>query len=102
MRISNMSLWGCWVGLLGVLLVSCHDAPRENPFDPVLTPGVELQVTLDDTAGIATVNWTRYAGNQSFAEYRVLRNVARSIAVDDDGYIYVADVGNRRIQKFAP
>jgi len=25
-----------------------------------------------------------------------------SIVVDDDGYIYVADVGNRRIQKFAP
>lgn len=25
-----------------------------------------------------------------------------SIAVDEDGYIYVADVGNRRIQKFAP
>jgi DNA-binding beta-propeller fold protein YncE len=27
---------------------------------------------------------------------------AGSIAVDDDGFIYVADVGNRRIQKFAP
>ena len=25
-----------------------------------------------------------------------------SICVDDEGYIYVADVGNRRIQKFAP
>jgi hypothetical protein len=25
-----------------------------------------------------------------------------SIVVDDDGFIYVADVGNRRIQKFAP
>jgi len=29
-------------------------------------------------------------------------NFQGSIAVDDDGYIYVADVGNRRIQKFAP
>ena len=27
---------------------------------------------------------------------------AGSIAVDDDGFIYVADVGNQRIQKFAP
>jgi DNA-binding beta-propeller fold protein YncE len=29
-------------------------------------------------------------------------NFSGSIAVDDDGFIYVADVGNRRIQKFAP
>jgi hypothetical protein len=27
---------------------------------------------------------------------------AGSVAVDDEGFIYVADVGNRRIQKFAP
>ena len=25
-----------------------------------------------------------------------------SVAMDDGGFIYVADVGNRRIQKFAP
>ena len=30
------------------------------------------------------------------------QNYAGSICVDDEGYIYVADVGNRRIQKFAP
>ena len=29
-------------------------------------------------------------------------NLAGSIAVDSEGYIYVADVFNRRIQKFAP
>ena len=32
----------------------------------------------------------------------VATDCAGSIAVDDDGFIYVADVGNRRIQKFAP
>ena len=26
----------------------------------------------------------------------------KGIAVDEDGYIYVSDVGNRCIQKFAP
>lgn len=29
-------------------------------------------------------------------------NFAGSLAVDNDGFIYVADVGNQRIQKFAP
>ena len=32
----------------------------------------------------------------------VATDFAGSIAVDDDGFIYVADVGNRRIQKLAP
>ena len=27
---------------------------------------------------------------------------ATSVAVDDEGFIYVADVGNQWIQKFAP
>ena len=47
----------CWAVLL--VLASCHDAPRNNPFDPALTPAVELQVALDDTAGTATLNWSR-------------------------------------------
>jgi len=35
--------------------------------------------------------------------FGLLREWARRlIAVDDAGFIYVADVGNRRIQKFAP
>ena len=29
-------------------------------------------------------------------------DLAGSIAVDAEGYIYVADVANKRIQKFAP
>lgn len=49
-----------------VLLCSCHDAPRNNPFDPTLTPPVELQVALDDTAGTASLTWTPYLGKAAF------------------------------------
>lgn len=63
-------------------LVSCHDAPRKNPFDPELTPAVELAGSLDDAAGTVALNWTAYVGEQAFAGYRVLRNVAKSTEVD--------------------
>ena len=72
---------GCVVAVL-LLLAACHDAPRKNPFDPELTPAVELTVALDDTAGTATLTWTRYAGETEFAEYRVLRNVVENTWVD--------------------
>jgi hypothetical protein len=65
-----------------LLLLSCHDAPRTNPFDPALTPAVELRVALDDTAGTATLTWTPYEGQQPFAQYRVLRNIAERTRVD--------------------
>ncbi|MBI3242865.1 MAG: fibronectin type III domain-containing protein, partial [Chloroflexi bacterium] len=74
-----------WFKVLVALLLallSCHDAPRTNPFDPALTPAVELQVALDDTAGTATLTWTRYEGQQPFREYRVLRKVPGLEAVD--------------------
>jgi len=63
-------------------LTACHDAPRKNPFDPELTPAVALTAALDDTAGTVTLNWTEYAGEQAFAQYWVLRNVAMSTEVD--------------------
>ena len=68
--------------LLVLFLVGCHDAPRENPFDPELTPAVELSVALDEGTGRAMLEWTRYAGEVPFAEYRVLRNAAKSTEVD--------------------
>ena len=38
-----------------LVLVGCsHEAKRENPLDPELTPAVTLTVALDDTAGTAT------------------------------------------------
>ena len=49
-------------------MVACHDTERENPFDPALTPTMELEVALGYTAGTATLTWTQYVGEQSFAE----------------------------------
>ena len=62
--------------------IGCHDAVRENPFDPALTPAVELTVVLDEGNGTAALNWSEYAGTVAFAEYRVLRNAVRSTEVD--------------------
>ena len=48
--------------LLLALLGCSHDARRENPLDPELTPAVTLSVAADDTAGTATLTWTRSEG----------------------------------------
>ena len=72
-----------WLAGPLLLALSCsHDAPRDNPLDPQLTPPVELQVALDDTAGTATLRWTRYEGEQAFAAYWVLRNELESTRVE--------------------
>ena len=64
-------------------LASCgHDAKRDNPLDPSLTPAVELAVAFDDTSGAATLTWTRYAGEAPFAAYRVLRRPQQLVDID--------------------
>ena len=70
--------------LAGVLsLLACsHDSTRDNPLDPDLTPPVELQVAVDDTAGAASLNWTPYQGEAPFAAYWVLRALQASDLVD--------------------
>ena len=75
------SLW--WLaGPLVVALACSHDSPRDNPLDPKLTPPVDLQVALDDSAGTATLTWTRYEGTQPFAEYLIQRRIADRVTVD--------------------
>ncbi|MEW6749769.1 MAG: hypothetical protein AB1505_02175, partial [Candidatus Latescibacterota bacterium] len=69
--------------VLGALLVvTCHEAPRDNPLDPELTPPVELAVALDEALGAVTLTWAQYEGRQPFAQYRVLRNVVSSAVVE--------------------
>ena len=75
------SLW--WLaGPLLFALACSHDSPRDNPLDLTLTPPVELQVALDDTAGTATLTWTRHEGEAEFGEYWVLRNEVESTRVE--------------------
>ncbi|MBI2502335.1 MAG: hypothetical protein HYW07_03775 [Candidatus Latescibacteria bacterium] len=81
----------CSFGFSLLLLSSCYDAPRTNPFDPALTPPVELQAALDDTAGIVFLTWSRYEGRQPFKEYRVLRNIAERTRVDTLARLPVAE-----------
>lgn len=74
------------------LCAACHDAPRDNPFDPALTPAVEVQAALDDTAGVATLTWSRYQGQQPFVGYQVLRKVRGLEAVDTLGMVNQPEV----------
>ena len=83
-----------WLLAAGIcLFLACsHDSTRDNPLDPELTPPVELQVTLDNTTGNATLTWSSYAGDQPFAAYWVLRKVPGLEAVDT-----LAAIGDIRI-----
>lgn len=47
-------------------------------------------------------SWGQSGTGADEFDFGVGQDVAGSIVVDDDGFIYVADVINQRIQKFAP
>jgi len=80
-RSVRLTLTGMVVAVL--LSPGCHDAPRKNPFDPALTPTVELlDVKMDEQEGTATLVWTRYDGAMEFEEYQVHRRVAEMVSVD--------------------
>lgn len=58
-----------------------------------------------DEAGRFITEWGTKGDSEDqfdFGSGRKSTDFSGSIAVDDDGFIYVADVGNRRISKFAP
>ena len=75
--------WALTAGWLVLVLASCHNPQRKNPFDPELTPPVEnVEATLDGTSGIVVVEWDAYDGAQPFGRYLVLRKVQGLEAVD--------------------
>ena len=77
-----------YVPVFAVLLVACHDAPRNNPFDPELTPRVEeVAAQVDTAAGSVLLEWSEYEGDQPFSDYRILRRVQGLVAVDTVGLI---------------
>ena len=66
-----------------MFLVACsHDAKRENPLDPELTPAVALTTALSDSTGSVTLQWSHYAGDSGLADYRVLRREAESTVTE--------------------
>ena len=83
LRTSVLRSWGCVAVLLTLGLLGCYDGQRDNPFDPALTPAVELvSAAVEDTTGSAILGWTEYAGRQPFAAYWVLRKERDRETVD--------------------
>jgi hypothetical protein len=68
--------------LLCVLAGCSHDAKRENPLDPELTPPVSLEGRLDVSQGTVELSWSAYDGTTSFETYHVLRKVQGLEAID--------------------
>ena len=74
--------------LLAIAWMGCHDNPRENPFDFVSTPAVEIHtVVVDSLQGTAALTWSQYAGGQPFGEYRVVRRLIGQIEAEVRGTI---------------
>lgn len=67
----------------------------------VLDAGNE-RVQVFDGDGDYLTQWGSRGSGPGQLDLLLGGEIGGSIAVDDDGFIYVADVGNRRIQKFAP
>ena len=57
-----------------LILVSCYSSDRDNPFDPIRTPPVDLlDADFDDVSQTATLGWTVYHGMEPFQRYEIQR-----------------------------
>ena len=89
--VSGAMVWRL-LPLAAIAWIGCHDNPRENPFDPVSTPAVEIQsVVVDSLQGTAALTWSQYAGGQPFGEYKVIRRLIGQIQAETRGIITELD-----------
>ena|GEM_PF-3696782 len=80
------------------------DFDQENVFVRLYVLDADnARIQVFDAAGNYLTQWgSEGSGPGQFIFQRDGDTRAGSVAVDEDGFIYVADVGNKRIQKFAP
>jgi hypothetical protein len=103
-------------GLFGTTVIGASLGEAASEFSSPIAMDVEpdgriyvvdagnSRIQVFDAEGAYITQWGTPGGGSSQFDFSPTGSLqfAGSIAVDEDGSIYVADVGNRRIQKFAP
>ena len=97
-----------WVFRSGITPIEIGTDTGQNPgafFYPLSFDAGNRRIQAFDSDGNYIMQWgSRGTAEGQFDFFNGPRpqEFSGSIIVDDDGFIYVADVGNKRIQKFAP
>ncbi|MDR0400405.1 MAG: NHL repeat-containing protein [Treponema sp.] len=77
----------------------------DRPYDLVRSPGGDRLYLSEYRGGRVSVlsaggDWLSYIGSRGLGEGNLLG--PQNLAVDEEGYLYVVDYGNRRVVKFDP
>jgi DNA-binding beta-propeller fold protein YncE len=77
----------------------------DRPYDLVRSPGGDRLYLSEYRGGRVSVlsasgDWLSYIGSRGLGEGKLLG--PQNLAVDEEGYLYVVDYGNRRVVKFDP